>query len=67
MTYNVQIEFVNYDGERKCVFIASRITEEHLEAIFEHVVPNYNPLGHEITVTANITKEEAENERNRIY
>ena len=68
MTYNIEIKAISFD--KKCetiVLRAYRITERHLEAMIENVVPKYNPLGHEIIITANITKEEAENERNGIY
>lgn len=66
MTYNVEIIAINRE-ERKKALVAYRVTDKHLEAIIEHIMPLYNPLAHEMIITANITKEEAENERNRFY
>lgn len=61
MTYNVEITAVSFDKTRhEKVFVAYRVEREHLAAIIEHVVPLYNPLAHEIVVSANITREEAE-------
>ena len=61
MTYNVQITAVSWDGKSRIVALqAHRVTESHLEAIIEHIMPLYNPLAHEIIISPNITKEEAE-------
>jgi len=59
MTYEVIITAVSLDGTRRSqAFRASRIEREHLAGIIEHIMPLYNPLGHEILIMPNITKEE---------
>ena len=60
MTYNVQIYLIRFDKTKTPVFYADRITKENLGHIIKYILPLYNPIAHEIIISANITREEAE-------